>query len=54
MEIKKLKTHIDGIAKILKIPEKEILQSLYDAFENVSDEVDQTLDELSELYDSEE
>ncbi len=41
-----LEEHIIGIAKILKVSEKEVMQVIYDAFENTSDEVDQILDDV--------
>jgi hypothetical protein len=40
-----LKDHIIGIAKILKVTEKEVMQVIYDAFENTSDEADVILDD---------
>ena len=41
-----LEEHVIGIAKILKVSEKEVMQVIYDAFENTSDEVDEMLDDL--------
>ncbi len=41
-----LEEHIIGIAKILKVSEKEVMQVIYDAFENTSEEVDQILDDV--------
>ena len=40
-----LKDHIIGIAKILKVTEKEVMQVIFDAFENTSDENDEILDD---------
>lgn len=40
-----LEDHIIGIAKILKVTEKEVMQVIFDAFENTSDENDEILDE---------
>lgn len=39
-----LEDHIIGIAKILKVTEKEVMQVIFDAFENTSDENDEILD----------
>jgi len=40
-----LEDHIIGIAKILKVTEKEVMQVIFDAFENTSDEADEILDD---------
>lgn len=40
-----LEDHIIGIAKILKVTEKEVMQVIFDAFENTSDENDEILDD---------
>jgi hypothetical protein len=40
-----LEDHIIGIAKILKVTEKEVVQVIFDAFENTSDEADEILDD---------
>jgi hypothetical protein len=40
-----LEDHIIGIAKILKVTEKEVMQVIYDAFENTSAEADVILDD---------
>lgn len=40
-----LEDHIIGIAKILKVTEKEVMQVIFDAFENISDENDEILDD---------
>ena len=49
-----IEDHIIGIAKILKVSEKEVMQVIFDAFENTSDEADQILDEVYwEFYDKE-
>ena len=39
-----LEDHIIGIAKILKVTEKEVMQVIINAFKNTSDEADETLD----------
>ena len=41
-----LEDHIIGIAKILKVSEKEVMQVIYDAFENTSDDNDELLDDV--------
>jgi hypothetical protein len=38
-----LEDHIIGIAKILKVTEKEVMQVIFDAFENTSDESEENL-----------
>ena len=40
-----LEDHIIGIAKILKVNEKEVMQVIFDAFENTSNEADEILDD---------
>lgn len=40
-----LEDHVIGIAKILKVSEKEVMQVIFDAFENTSDENDEILGE---------
>jgi hypothetical protein len=40
-----LEGHIIGIAKILNVTEKEVMQVIFDAFENTSDEADEILDD---------
>ena len=40
-----LEDHIIGIAKILKVTEKEVMQVIFDAFKNTSDEADKILDD---------
>jgi hypothetical protein len=40
-----LEDHIIGIAKILNVSEKDVMQAIYDAFENTSDEADEILDD---------
>jgi hypothetical protein len=40
-----LEDHIIGIAKILKVTEKEVMQVIFDTFENTSDEADEILDD---------
>jgi hypothetical protein len=46
-----LTDHIIGIAKILKVTEKEVMQVIYDAFENTSSEADEILDAYWEFQD---
>ena len=41
-----LEEHVIGIAKILKVTEKEVMQVIFDGFENKSDEIDEILDDL--------
>lgn len=41
-----LEDHIIGIAKILKVTEKEVMQVIFDAFKNTSDENDEILDDV--------
>jgi hypothetical protein len=41
-----LEDHIIGIAKILKVSGKEVMQVIYDAFENTSDDNDELLDDV--------
>ena len=41
-----LEDHIIGIAKILKVTEKEVMQVIFDAFGNNSDEVEQMLNDV--------
>jgi hypothetical protein len=41
-----LEDHIIGIAKILKVTEKEVMQVIFDAFENTSNENDILLDDV--------
>lgn len=46
MKIIQLTDHIIGIAEILGVQEKEVIDALYDAFENRSDVIDKQLDEV--------
>lgn len=41
-----LDDHIIGIAEILKVPEKEVMQVIFDAFENTPDANTEILEEV--------
>lgn len=41
-----LEDHIIGIAEILKVTEKEVMQAIYDTFKNISDENDEILEDM--------
>lgn len=45
-----LEDHIIGIAKLLKVSEKEVMQVIFDGFENSSDEGDLLLDNAYEFF----